>query len=196
MHRVTLLNDTPCTKKTKPIAQISIVGPSGHFGYPYAQIYQLIIEDFVVEIHHGWYTCWNSLFLQFLVQTWFQSVVCSWNFQNFEFFLWFLIHNLIRQFCHKFLSHNYQWQDCVIRYFQLTTTCNNMIMSLFSIINKILSLFSINSMIVSLMFQLLLSKTWKVTVICYRKIINLKSSNKSKSKIVEINNFWLESPFI
>ena len=27
--------------------------PSGHFDYSYAHIYQLNIEDFVVEIHHG-----------------------------------------------------------------------------------------------------------------------------------------------
>ena len=40
-------------QKTKPLAQVSIVDPSGHFDYPCACIYQLNIEDFVVENHHG-----------------------------------------------------------------------------------------------------------------------------------------------
>ena len=35
------------------MAWISTVSASGHFGYLYARIYQLNVEDFVIEIHHG-----------------------------------------------------------------------------------------------------------------------------------------------
>ena len=35
------------------MAWVSSIDPSGHFDYSYAHIYQLNIEDFVVEIHHG-----------------------------------------------------------------------------------------------------------------------------------------------
>ena len=38
---------------TKLLAWVSNIDPSGHFDYPYACIYQLHIEDFVAEIHHG-----------------------------------------------------------------------------------------------------------------------------------------------
>ena len=35
------------------MAWVSTVNASGHFDYLYAHFYQLNIEDFVVEIHHG-----------------------------------------------------------------------------------------------------------------------------------------------
>ena len=38
---------------TKPLAWVSSVDLSGHFDYPCAHFYQLNVEDFVVEIHHG-----------------------------------------------------------------------------------------------------------------------------------------------
>ena len=40
-------------QKAKPVAPLSITESYGYFGYPYACIYQLIIEDFFVQIHHG-----------------------------------------------------------------------------------------------------------------------------------------------
>ena len=55
-HKSSLLRySTECytVPKTKPLAWLSTVDPSGHFDYPYARIYQLNVEDFVVEIHHG-----------------------------------------------------------------------------------------------------------------------------------------------
>ena len=35
------------------MAWVSTVSASGHFDYLYAHFYQLNIEDFVIEIHHG-----------------------------------------------------------------------------------------------------------------------------------------------
>ena len=56
---------------TKPLAWVPNIDPSGHFNYPYIYIclylsYQLIIEDFVVEIHHGHFHSFvNAFFLNF-----------------------------------------------------------------------------------------------------------------------------------
>ena len=43
LHRITLLN--AMIQITKLLAWVSNIDPSGHFDYPYACIYQLIIED-------------------------------------------------------------------------------------------------------------------------------------------------------
>ena len=36
-----------------PFGSVSTASSSDHFDHPYACIYYLIVEDFVVEIHHG-----------------------------------------------------------------------------------------------------------------------------------------------
>ena len=51
-----------------------ITSSTVHFDYPYTRIYQLIVEYFVVEIHHGHFHFFvNGFSFNFWVQTWFQS---------------------------------------------------------------------------------------------------------------------------
>ena len=67
-------------QKTKPLAWLSTLDPSGHFDYSYACIYQLNIEDFVVEINHGdilyFPFCLNSAKQQKLAFTQY-TVLCA-----------------------------------------------------------------------------------------------------------------------
>ena len=49
-----------------PLEWLSTASSSGHFDYSYACIHHLIIEDFVVEIHHGRLHFFvNSFFFKF-----------------------------------------------------------------------------------------------------------------------------------
>ena len=51
VHHITLLNAIPYEKPGH--WQLSTTDPSGHFHYSYDCIYQLKVEYFVIEIHHG-----------------------------------------------------------------------------------------------------------------------------------------------
>ena len=72
-------------RKAKPVVPLSTIYSSGHFDYPYAHIYQLNAEDFVVEIHHGHFHFFVNEFFKIFGSNVVPDVY-SWNFLKFWFF--------------------------------------------------------------------------------------------------------------